>query len=291
MASILANAKQRRFPPNRPEFAGLPGGGLMKVNACASGRGPGRQRPRSGRLDRVVRLSSERRERRWPNCRPRDAASLIIIDDEGRTPHILMGRRHERHAFVPGKLVFPGGRVEPCDYRVRATGELHPAIVEKLTVDVPGGRGRSRARALALTAIREAFEEAGVAIGASGARVERHVPGTWKKFMSYNVSPALGELAFIARAITPPKHSRRFDTYFFAVSARDIAVRLEANDGELVSLGWFSLEELWRMDLHVMTRVILEDLAERMARGGLRDHKAAVPYYFMQGACFQRFLI
>ena len=26
-----------------------------------------------------------------------------------------MGKRHDRHVFLPGKFVFPGGRVEPAD--------------------------------------------------------------------------------------------------------------------------------------------------------------------------------
>ena len=26
-----------------------------------------------------------------------------------------MGQRHQRHVFLPGKFVFPGGRVDPAD--------------------------------------------------------------------------------------------------------------------------------------------------------------------------------
>lgn len=42
--------------------------------------------------------------------RPRNAATLILIDRTRRTPKILMGRRHPGLAFMAGKFVFPGGR-------------------------------------------------------------------------------------------------------------------------------------------------------------------------------------
>ena len=54
------------------------------------------------------RLTAAERERRWPNIRPKDAATLIIIDRTGRDPKVLMGRRHHGHRFMPGKFVFPG---------------------------------------------------------------------------------------------------------------------------------------------------------------------------------------
>jgi 8-oxo-dGTP pyrophosphatase MutT (NUDIX family) len=61
------------------------------------------------------RLTAAERERRWPNVRPKDAATLIIIDRTGRDPKVLMGRRHHGHRFMPGKFVFPGGRIEAGD--------------------------------------------------------------------------------------------------------------------------------------------------------------------------------
>ena len=97
--------------------------------------------------------------------RPRDAATLILVDRrEHRPALVLMGKRHAGHRFMPGKFVFPGGRVEPEDRRMAAAGALDPAVEEKLNARVrrpsPGF-----ARALALAAIRETFEETGLAIG------------------------------------------------------------------------------------------------------------------------------
>ena len=56
--------------------------------------------------------------------RPRDAATLILLDSEGGAVRVLMGRRHMRHAFMPGKFVFPGGRTDPADGRVAVSEGL-----------------------------------------------------------------------------------------------------------------------------------------------------------------------
>ncbi len=47
------------------------------------------------------------------SLRPRDAATLILIDRSGGDVRVLLGRRSARHAFMPGRFVFPGGRTDP----------------------------------------------------------------------------------------------------------------------------------------------------------------------------------
>ena len=47
---------------------------------------------------------------------PKDAATLIIIDSSAKTPRVLLGKRNEKQAFMPGKYVFPGGRLDAADY-------------------------------------------------------------------------------------------------------------------------------------------------------------------------------
>ena len=61
--------------------------------------------------DRTDRLTRAARDRSFANQRPRDSATLILIDRSESVPKVLLGRRHERHKFLPGKFVFPGGRV------------------------------------------------------------------------------------------------------------------------------------------------------------------------------------
>ena len=55
--------------------------------------------------------------------RPRDAATLIIVDNSSGEPRVLLGRRRLDMVFMPGRYVFPGGRVE-----VRLQQAPEPAI-------------------------------------------------------------------------------------------------------------------------------------------------------------------
>ncbi len=105
---------------------------------------------------------------------------------------------------MPGKFVFPGGRVEPGDRRMSAAGPLDPVVEEKLNARTrrpsPGF-----ARALALAAIRETFEETGLALGVAAYGAPTSPPaGAWARFAAAGVFPALDGLDFVARAITPP---------------------------------------------------------------------------------------
>ena len=86
--------------------------------------------------------------------RPRDAATLIIVRQDGSQPRVLMGRRAASHKFMPNKFVFPGGRVDVGDGRLRPPRDLHPAVMDRLRMD----RSESRARGLALAAIGETYE-------------------------------------------------------------------------------------------------------------------------------------
>ena len=65
------------------------------------------------------------------NIRPKDAATLIILDRTHGEPKILMGRRHMRHRFMPGMFVFPGGRLDSEDRYIPFASDLHPHVMEK----------------------------------------------------------------------------------------------------------------------------------------------------------------
>ena len=67
----------------------------------------------------------------------------------------------------PGKFVFPGGRTDPADSRVAVASGLHPHEEAKLIAGA-GRTSLARARAIALSAIRETYEEAGLLIGEKG---------------------------------------------------------------------------------------------------------------------------
>ncbi|MBV8567968.1 MAG: NUDIX domain-containing protein [Methylobacteriaceae bacterium] len=219
-------------------------------------------------------------DRRWPNLRPRPAATLMILDRGGAEPQVLMGRRHWRHAFMPGKFVFPGGRIEAADRRMMVANGLAEAIEAKLAKGVVRP-GLSRPRALALAAIRETFEETGLLIGTKASGIPGKIPpGIWTEFVGHGVVPSLEGLHFVARAITPPRRPRRFDAAFFAVDANSIAHRIEGVIGpeaELVELAWLPLSQAKRLDLPTITRVVLEELEARIAQG--MEHELPVPFF------------
>src|SRR5438105_2198542 len=90
--------------------------------------------------------------------KPRDAATLIIINRAETEPRVLMGRRHGGHNFMPGKWVFPGGRIDRCDFQAPYASDLRPEVAARLQKTAPP----ARARALAMAAVRETFEEVGL---------------------------------------------------------------------------------------------------------------------------------
>ena len=55
--------------------------------------------------NRTDRLTKTIRDQSFPNVKPRDSATLILIDRAESTPKVLLGRRHESHRFMPGKFV------------------------------------------------------------------------------------------------------------------------------------------------------------------------------------------
>src|SRR6185295_19338784 len=119
---------------------------------------------------------------------PKDAATLIIIDRAKDEPKVLLGRRHARHVFLPGKFVFPGGRVDLTDRAMQAAMSLHADIERKLLVNTKCQSGLE-AQALALAAIRETFEETGLVIGAKAAAKGSAPPGPWSKFLQTGFYP------------------------------------------------------------------------------------------------------
>src|ERR1700759_1139824 len=99
-----------------------------------------------------------------PYFRPRDAATLILIDRSTPVPKVLVGKRHDKVVFMPGKFVFPGGRVDKSDNRVPVAAPIPKALETNLLKGSPKIEP-SRARALAVAAIREACEETGLCLG------------------------------------------------------------------------------------------------------------------------------
>ncbi len=229
--------------------------------------------------DRAARLSRTLRDQSFPNVRPRDSATLILIDRAEATPKVLLGRRHQRHRFLPGKFVFPGGRIEPTDRLMAASAALHARHIERLMQRVKRP-SLAKALAFALAAIRETYEETGLMLGVRHTGAMPTAPGPWVAFAKAGIMPELSNIHFIARAITPPGRPLRFDSRFFTAEVSAIARRDEGfvgPDKELVELVWLPITEARRLDMPGITAVVLEELQDRIATGMSHDHP--VPLY------------
>jgi 8-oxo-dGTP pyrophosphatase MutT (NUDIX family) len=238
--------------------------------------------------DRAERLTRTLRDQSFPNVKPRDSATLILIDRAEPVPKVLLGRRHERHRFLPGKFVFPGGRIEPADRLMAVSAALHERHVAKLMRRLKRP-SRARAAAYALAAVRETYEETGIMLGTPSAVTVTAPPGPWEAFAKAGIVPDLSQIHFIARAITPPKRPLRFDSRFFAADIAAIARREDGfvgADKELVELVWLPMTEARQLDMPGITAVVLEELADRIAAGMSLDHP--VPLYRMLHRRFVR---
>ncbi|MBN8921050.1 MAG: NUDIX domain-containing protein [Rhizobiales bacterium] len=226
------------------------------------------------------RLHISERDQSHPNMRPRDAATLILIDRSGPAPKVLMGRRHARHKFMPGVFVFPGGRLETFDARMPYAGDLSATNSARLMKMVQRP-SMARARGLALAALRETAEEVGLLLGQAAERMPKLPSDSWQPFADAKVLPDLAQLHFIARAITPPRRNRRFDARFFAADADAVRHRIDGvvgPDSELDEMVWIPLAEAQTLELSTITQVILEELEQRIAHG----FGAALPVPFFR---------
>jgi 8-oxo-dGTP pyrophosphatase MutT (NUDIX family) len=222
--------------------------------------------------------------------RPRDAATLILIDRKDGDFLVLMGRRHIRHAFMPGKFVFPGGRTDAADSRVIVASGLHPREEAKLTAGA-GRTSLARARAIALSAIRETYEEAGLLIGEKGPFAAGKAE--WQAFAEHDVRPALAGLRLIARAITPPGRVRRFDTRFLSAWKSDVAVELPEGGptNELEELVWLPIADAKLLELPEITKTVLGELERRLANDPKLAPGGPTPFYRMIRKRFVRELL
>ncbi len=201
--------------------------------------------------------------------KPRDAATLIIVRNRRE---VLVGVRSAGHVFMPNLYVFPGGRVDPGDARVPCPVSLAPATAEKLQRSVTP----ARARALAMTAVRETFEETGLVLGRRPTIPVRSRSPHWQPFFALGLVPAIDKLEYVGRAITPPNQVRRFDARFFMVDARHMQGELKGN-GELEDLRWAPLASAHRLALSPITELMLSMLKRRIT--GKPENPHQVPFF------------
>ena len=94
---------------------------------------------------------------------PRHAATLVLTRRMEDGPRVLMGQRGKGASFMPSKFVFPGGALDPADRMLAEHFDVAPEEADRLRLKSEEG---IEPAALALAALRETWEETGLAIGA-----------------------------------------------------------------------------------------------------------------------------
>ncbi len=182
-----------------------------------------------------------------PPVPPRPAASLVVLRP-GPAPEVLMGMRGAGHKFMPNRLVFPGGAVDPEDRFAAIASPLREDVLVRLRKAATP----ELATALGVAAARELAEETGLSLG---------------------LPPALDGLDYLCRAVTPESSPIRFDARFLVVDAERVSGTL-AGSGELENLRWYGVREALALDLALATARVMErleiwmamDAAERLAQ-------------------------
>jgi 8-oxo-dGTP pyrophosphatase MutT (NUDIX family) len=163
---------------------------------------------------------------------PRHAASLVVLRREGGEPFALMGMRGAKHRFMPNRLVFPGGAVEPADLSAPCATPLSPHTERMLRK----AAGEHLAHGLGVAAARELEEETGLSLG---------------------TPPRLDMLQYLCRAVTPAGSPIRFNARFLLVPEAAVSGTLGGDD-ELENLRFYGLQEALELDLARPTRFVLE---------------------------------
>lgn len=183
---------------------------------------------------------------------PRDAASLLVVRGAGDAVEVLMGLRGAGHRFMPNRLVFPGGAVDPADATAPHATPLRPAtrrLLERAAIP-------ELAQALGMAAARELAEETGLHLGDP---------------------PSLAPLDYLCRAVTPPVSPIRFNARFLVVDAAHIRGEL-AGSGEIEDVRFYSVAEALALDLAWITRGVLDQLRVYLAMDpAARDARMGLP--------------
>jgi 8-oxo-dGTP pyrophosphatase MutT (NUDIX family) len=224
-----------------------------------------------------------------PSGAPIDAVTVALLRDVPRDelssgPEVLLLERHAKSSFMPGALVFPGGKVDALD------AELPPsrwrcsdlgAWVELL--GVPDERA---AVAMLTAAVRETFEESGVLLAcrADGQQLARSPLdpdrvvdvrrsmtardqiADWRPWLEQEgLVLDFDSLVMWSWWLTPAGLPQRFDTRFLVATLPP--GQKASHDGvELVSSTWLQpaeallMHEAGECELRFPTRCTLEQI-------------------------------
>jgi len=191
----------------------------------------------------------------------RNAATVIVLRKDGGETRVLMGQRGSSAAFMPNKVVFPGGAVDVDDADV----PLHAAIPEPCFSRLAEDSDPSLTHRLCVAAIRELWEETGLILGTK-AVWQGAIPQDWQSFAERGFVPDASALRFVFRALTPPGRPRRFDARFFVIDAMSLhgdADGFSDASDELSHLTWIPLSEIGNYNLPFITEVVLAEVTRQ----------------------------
>jgi len=182
--------------------------------------------------DHVVEVAREYADGRREAAEPRNAATVILLRDSVDGPEAYYLRRQLSMDFAAGMAVFPGGGVDPRDFRTDEASELAWAGPPPATWAGRLGCDEATARALVCAAVRETFEESGVLL--AGPSEDEVVPDTtaadWEadrvalEAREVSLSHVLTRRGLVLRSdllsvwdawLTPVFEPKRYRTWFF----------------------------------------------------------------------------
>jgi 8-oxo-dGTP pyrophosphatase MutT (NUDIX family) len=201
------------------------------------------------------------------------AATIIVVREQrGSAPELLMVERAGGMAFAAGALVFPGGRIDEADRELGRTLEVDPAAV---------------------AAVRETVEETAVPPGLSpvpNTATARELQDALVGDAPFAALLGAHDLELDAEALTPfarwvPRfHAvRRFDTLFFIARCPDGDWEPRVIEGECAGAAWLTATEILDRDQRGEARLIfptrrnLERLAQHSSFEEIRADALAHP--------------
>ena len=172
----------------------------------------------------------------------RSAVSVLMLRDGSSGLEVFVQHRVSTMDFAAGVVVFPGGRVDPIDEQTATSIEVTDPQAHqeawKLSSIAEVADGW---RMLLATAVREVQEETGAVLDPAGLK-------PW------------------ANWVTPVGRPKRFDTYFYTVSAGDLeSAHHQTTEAHMSE--WLPVQEILaaeteeRLKLMRPTLVLLRELA------------------------------
>jgi len=204
---------------------------------------------------------------------PKPAATIILLRDGNSGLEVLILRKASGKHFASGALVFPGGKVDAAD--TAFAGDI--------------GEERNELSGLKIAAIREMYEECGIAlVRAHGAEKLLDAKDVAAHQDTYDNAPILEMAAAVplglatdrlmrfAHWITPPGRPKRFDTHFFVASAPSGQMEPNVDGYEIVEAQWHCPQSLLD-DVHAgKVKLVLPTMMNIMKLSEVGDVAAAI---------------